>query len=312
MNEMRVASIAFAAYFVSSAEGGSITRMGLPVRTKGSYSLRMTASTVRVVGPDHDAVRLEEVVDGRPFLQELGVRDDRERVLRERRHHVPDPGRRPHRHRGLVDEDLVAVHRAGDAPRDVEHVGEVRRAVLVLRCPHRDEDHLARPHDFVEVRGEAQSFLGDVARDHLVEAGLVDRDLALPQPVDLRARRCPRTRRSCRSRRGTPPPPARRTRYRRRLCTRRRPSLTPNRARVARKALLLSFASRWTSVSTCAPPSPGRPGSGRTCSAWPSGCPVSLPTTGSTSSRPRSRSAIRRAPGPRTSASWTAACPCAG
>ena len=36
MNEMRVASIAFAAYFVSSAEGGSITRIGLPVRTKGS------------------------------------------------------------------------------------------------------------------------------------------------------------------------------------------------------------------------------------------------------------------------------------
>ncbi len=36
MNEMRVASMALAAYFVSSADAGSMTRMGLPVRTKGS------------------------------------------------------------------------------------------------------------------------------------------------------------------------------------------------------------------------------------------------------------------------------------
>ncbi len=36
MKEMRVASIALAAYFVSSADAGSITRIGLPVRTNGS------------------------------------------------------------------------------------------------------------------------------------------------------------------------------------------------------------------------------------------------------------------------------------
>ena len=36
MNEMRVASIALAAYFVSSAEATSMVRIGLPVRTKGS------------------------------------------------------------------------------------------------------------------------------------------------------------------------------------------------------------------------------------------------------------------------------------
>ncbi len=40
-----MASIALAAYFVSSAEAVSMTRMGLPVRTKGSYSCRITAST---------------------------------------------------------------------------------------------------------------------------------------------------------------------------------------------------------------------------------------------------------------------------
>ena len=36
MNEMRVASMALAAYFVISAEAWSMTMIGLPVRTKGS------------------------------------------------------------------------------------------------------------------------------------------------------------------------------------------------------------------------------------------------------------------------------------
>jgi hypothetical protein len=36
MNEIRVASIALAAYFVSSALAGSITMTGCPVRTNGA------------------------------------------------------------------------------------------------------------------------------------------------------------------------------------------------------------------------------------------------------------------------------------
>jgi len=35
MKEMRLASMALAAYFVSSAEAQSMTRTGLPVRTNG-------------------------------------------------------------------------------------------------------------------------------------------------------------------------------------------------------------------------------------------------------------------------------------
>jgi hypothetical protein len=41
MNEMRVASIALAAYLVISALAGSITRIGLPVRTNGPYRSSM-------------------------------------------------------------------------------------------------------------------------------------------------------------------------------------------------------------------------------------------------------------------------------
>ena len=36
MNEMRAASMALAAYFVTSADAMSMNRMGLPVRTKGA------------------------------------------------------------------------------------------------------------------------------------------------------------------------------------------------------------------------------------------------------------------------------------
>ena len=42
MNEMRVASMAFAAYFVISADGMSMKMIGLPVRTNGAYSSAMT------------------------------------------------------------------------------------------------------------------------------------------------------------------------------------------------------------------------------------------------------------------------------
>jgi hypothetical protein len=42
MNEIRVASMAFAAYLVSSADEMSITMSGLPVRTKGAYSSSIT------------------------------------------------------------------------------------------------------------------------------------------------------------------------------------------------------------------------------------------------------------------------------
>jgi hypothetical protein len=44
MNEMRVASIALAAYLVSSADSMSMWMIGLPVRTNGPYSSSMTSA----------------------------------------------------------------------------------------------------------------------------------------------------------------------------------------------------------------------------------------------------------------------------
>ena len=82
MNEMRVASIAFAAYLHSSALAQSIIMIGAPVRVNGAYSSFMISAGALVLGADHDAVGLHEVVDRRALLQELGVADDAEGMRR--------------------------------------------------------------------------------------------------------------------------------------------------------------------------------------------------------------------------------------
>ena len=86
MKQMRVASIALAAYLVSSAERTSITSSALVVAVERRVELlRMHARCARVVvGADDDAVRPHEVVDRRAFLQELRVRHDGEVDARRR------------------------------------------------------------------------------------------------------------------------------------------------------------------------------------------------------------------------------------
>src|SRR6476620_5174833 len=80
MKEMRVASIALAAYFVISADGMSMKMIGLPVRT---------------------------------------LRDARR-----------DLGGRHHRHRGLRDDDELALHVHADLLVHRQHVAQVGRAVF--------------------------------------------------------------------------------------------------------------------------------------------------------------------------------------
>ena len=57
-----------------------MTRTGLPVRTKGEYSSTMISRAFGVAGADDHPVGLQEILDRRPFLQELGVRHHREGV----------------------------------------------------------------------------------------------------------------------------------------------------------------------------------------------------------------------------------------
>ncbi len=76
MKLILVASMALAAYFVSSADFTSMMITFSRLRVNGSYSARMQFHDARIVGAHDDAVRTHEVVDGRAFLEEFRVRHD--------------------------------------------------------------------------------------------------------------------------------------------------------------------------------------------------------------------------------------------
>ena len=90
-----------------------------------------------------------------------------------------------HGDRGLHDDDAIAIERASDLLRRREDVPEVGRAVGLGRRADADEDEESPLHRLVEVRGELEPLLLDVALDQLLETGLVDRDLARAEEVDL-------------------------------------------------------------------------------------------------------------------------------
>ena len=89
MNEMRVASIALAAYLVSSAERDVHHEQPLVVALERRVDRAQQCDGALVVGTDDDAVGPHEVLDGRAFLQELGIRGDRERDVDAARVRVP-------------------------------------------------------------------------------------------------------------------------------------------------------------------------------------------------------------------------------
>ena len=98
----------------------------------------------RVVGADDDAIGLHEVVDRRALLQELGIADDAERVRGLAADDLAHLLARADRHRALVDDDLVAVHRARRrrARRRARAAGRPSRPRL--RRADGDEDDLGR------------------------------------------------------------------------------------------------------------------------------------------------------------------------
>ena len=119
------------------------------------------------------------------LLEELRIADDAERMRRLARDDLAHPGRCPDRHRALVDDHLVAVHRFGDLSRDAEHMRQVGRPVFVLWRTNGNE-HDGRGLDrFWQVGRELEPLLGAVALDHFLETRLVDGHHAAAQPADL-------------------------------------------------------------------------------------------------------------------------------
>ncbi len=144
----------------------------------------------RIVRADDDTIGLHEILDRSAFLQEFGVGND----IELRRHtasieHALNLGsdlvRRPDGHGGLVDDDSIVREMLADGARDLDDVAQVGRAVLLRRRPHGDELHEPVRHAGGCIRRVVQTarLLG-FSHDRL-EPGLVDRQLAALQALDL-------------------------------------------------------------------------------------------------------------------------------
>ena len=154
----------------------------------GVQGLQELART-HVVRADHDAVRLEEVVDRVAFLEELRIG-----------HHVEFNGLaargqfpgdelahlvgRSHRHGGFVHDNLVIPHAGADVPGHLVDVGQVAGTVLTGGSAHGDEDEQRVLHAFGHLGGEAQPTLGDIPLDQFIETRLINVDFAHPQVFD--------------------------------------------------------------------------------------------------------------------------------
>ncbi|MEZ5317012.1 MAG: glycosyltransferase family 1 protein [Vicinamibacterales bacterium] len=183
MNEMRVASIAFAVLQILRAR--AVHHDGCAGARERLVELDHDRGGAVVRRANHHAVRLQEVLDGRALLEELGIADDAERVRRLAPDDVAHQLRRAGRHRALVHDDRVARHRAGRLLRRREHVLQVRRTVLPGGRADRDEDHLRLAHRLGQLRREAQPPLGPIAPHQVLETGLVNRDAPALQLAHL-------------------------------------------------------------------------------------------------------------------------------
>src|SRR5690606_20030966 len=89
-------------------------------------------------------------------------------------------------HRGLVDHDAILGHVLADGASDLEHVLEVRGAVLVGRRAYGDELKETMGHAGCRVGRERESPGVYRSSNHRLEARLVDRQLALLQLFHFR------------------------------------------------------------------------------------------------------------------------------
>jgi hypothetical protein len=136
---------------------------------------------------DDDAVGMLEVLDRGALAQELGIGDDR------------DVGVGPcladdsldlvagaDRHGRLGDHHGKTLQRGRDLARGRVHVGEVGVAVAApRRRADRDEHRVGGGDRRLESGREIEPPAAHVVLDQAIEIGLVDRDLALAQRLDL-------------------------------------------------------------------------------------------------------------------------------
>src|SRR5205814_830213 len=88
-------------------------------------------------------------------------------------------------HGGLVHDDFVFGHRAGNLARDAFDEAHVHRTVRPRRCGNRDEDDVGVFHAVGNLAGKAQATGGDVLLHERFEVGFVDGDAAGLEHGDL-------------------------------------------------------------------------------------------------------------------------------
>ena len=128
-----------------------------------------------------------EVADRRAFAQEFRIGDDGELRVRPRlADDALDLVAGADRHGRFRHDDGEMRQRLRDLARGVMDVGEIGMSVAAARRrADRDEDGIGLADRALQIGGERQPVLRGIARDQLLQAGLVDRHLALAQARDL-------------------------------------------------------------------------------------------------------------------------------
>ena len=178
-----VARKALEAYLIVSAVAASVTISGAWVRGEERAD---PGRRGLVVGPDHDPVGVEAVVDGRALAQELGVRHHRDVGAVEE---PLDQQGRSHRDRRLVH-DHGAVRRGGDRSRRPPHSRKVTSADAVgpLGGGHAQEHELGavarrrRRRCTKRSRPDAEPLAQELLEAVLDDGGLAPRRAGSPWP----------------------------------------------------------------------------------------------------------------------------------
>ena len=155
------------------------------VAVETGVQLGHQAAAVRLVraGVDahDDAVGVHEVVDRRAFFEELGVGGHikAQGIEAPRLQGLRDHGAHPvggaHRHGRFVEHQLEVLHVLANAARHRQHMLQIGRAVFLGRRAHGDHQDLAMRNRLGHIGGEVQPAGRAVARDHRVQARLVNR-----------------------------------------------------------------------------------------------------------------------------------------
>ena len=166
-------------------------RKGIRLAVVGAVSERRVDALEQlggalISGSHHDAIRMQEVNDGRAFAQELGIGNDIEPggVHAMAVKDTANPLVGVDRHRALFDDHLVA----GDGARNLRdhrfNVRQVSRAGVSLRCADRDEDGFATLNGCAQIGCEVDS-AAQVFGEQIGQMVFVDRNSAVSQRSHL-------------------------------------------------------------------------------------------------------------------------------